>query len=653
LMKARFKAKISTKLVISLMSVVAISGISSVVISRNVINKNVVGQAYDDVRSHLNTSLHFYNERVQIIYLFINHLSSLGYLQTAILQNNRPLLIEKLLEVKKELNIDIMTITDARGRVIVRANSYESYGDDVSSDPYVQYVLENKKSCSGTDIVTREQLLLESKKLADQAYIRVIPTLRARPKDKIFETNGMCKKAAAPIFSNGRLIGVIYGAKLLNKNFEMVDSIKKLLFKEERIGGYEIGTITIFMDDLRISTNVMNTRGERAVGTQVSEEVYRKVFEQENVWLDKAFVVDQWYLSGYSPIYDLNHNVVGILYVGILEEKYNQIKRNATIFSLMVVLITFVVAAALSVYLIRDIITPIRYLVTASKQLAEGNFIRKLEVTSSDEMGYLCLTFNKMIDAIAERDRKLKEQTEMQMAQSEKLASLGRLASGIAHEINNPLTGVLSYSTVLYEEIKDPGYRADLKVIIDETLRCRDIVKGILDFARETKIDKRPGNINKIITELFSILEKHINFQNIRIKKDLAEYLPEFNIDINQIKSVLNNLAVNAADAMHDGGDLAISTRYDEANGKIIVKVSDTGIGIKEEDLSKIYDPFFTTKETGKGTGLGLSVTYSIVQRHNGTIRVESMVGKGTTFTIEFPVDTGGNTVGSMTKAVN
>ncbi len=178
-------------------------------------------------------------------------------------------------------------------------------------------------------------------------------------------------------------------------------------------------------------------------------------------------------------------------------------------------------------------------------------------------------------------------------------------------------------------------------------------MKGILDFARETKIDKRPGNINKIIIELLSILEKHITFQNIRIKKDLAENLPEFNIDANQIKQVLNNLAVNAADAMHDGGDLTISTRFDEANGKIIVKVSDNGIGIKEEDLSKIYDPFFTTKETGKGTGLGLSVTYSIVQRHNGTIRVESTVGKGTTFTIEFPVDTGGNIVGSITKAAN
>jgi two-component system NtrC family sensor kinase len=634
------------------MLVVTISGISSVFISQYVINKNVLGQAYDDVRSHLNTAIHIYNERVQIIYLFMNHLSSLGYLQTAILQNNRPLLVEKLKEVKKELEIDIMTITDVRGKVIARANNFENYGDDISGDLFIKYVLENKKSCSGTDIISREELLRESKRLADQAYIRVIPTPHARPIDKNFEENGMCKVAAAPIFSNGRFIGVIYGAKLTNNNFGLVDRIKKLLFKDETIGGYDIGTVTIFMDDIRISTNVKRSDGRRAVGTQVSEEVYDKIFKEKKVWLDKAFVVNNWYLSGYSPIYGIDHKVIGILYVGILEEKYNQIKWNATLFALMVILITVGIAVLLSVYLIRNIITPIRYLVTASRQMTLGN-IEKIDVISTDEMGYLCMTFNTMIDAIAERDRKLKEQTEMQMAQSEKLASLGRLASGIAHEINNPLTGVLSYSTVLYEEIKDPGYRSDLKVIIDETLRCREIVKGILDFARETKIDKRPGNINKIIIELFSILEKHITFQNVSIKKDLAENLPEFNIDINQMKSVFNNLAVNAADAMHDGGELTITTRYDEANRKIIVKVSDTGIGIREEDLSKIYDPFFTTKETGKGTGLGLSVTYSIVQRHNGTIRVESTVGKGTTFTIEFPVDTGGNTEGSVTKAAN
>ncbi len=642
-MKAPFKAKISTKLVISLMSVVAISGISSIFLSRFIIINNVVGQAYEEMQSHLNTARHIYNERIQVIYLFINHLSSLGYLQAAILQNNRPLMVEKLAEVKKELGLDIMTITDSNGRVMARANSFGSHGDDISNDRFVRYVLENKKSCSGTDIIPRDHLIREGKNLADQAFIRLIPTPRARPVDKVFEVNGMCLKAAAPVMSGGRFIGVIYGAKLLNKNYEMVDGIKKLLFKDERIGGFDIGTLTIFMDDIRISTNVKKSDGRRAVGTQVSMEVYRQVFEHGKVWLDKAFVVNSWYISGYSPIFNIDRKVIGILYVGILEEKYNQITRHATIVSLMVILISIGVAALLAIYLIRGIITPIQQLVAASMQMAEGNYIKKIDIISTDEMGYLCETFNRMIDAIAERDRKLKERTEMQIVQSEKLASLGRLASGIAHEINNPLTGVLSYSIALSEEIQDPRHQEDLKVIIDETMRCREIVRGILDFARETRLDKRPGDINKIIVELLAILEKHLNFQHIRIKKDLAENLPEINIDANQIKSVFNNLALNAVDAMHNGGDLTIRTRYDEANKKIVATVSDTGMGIKAENLMKIFDPFFTTKETGKGTGLGLSVTYGIVQRHNGTIRVESTEGKGTVFTVEFPVDTGDN----------
>jgi two-component system NtrC family sensor kinase len=510
----------------------------------------------------------------------------------------------------------------------------------VRDDSFVSYVIENRKACSGTGIITRDHLVRESPKLAEQAHMEVIPTPRARLINKKYETNAMCMKAAAPVVSGGRLIGVIYGAKILNKNFELVDRIKNLLFKDTRIDGYEIGTVTIFMDDLRISTNVKNSDGKRAVGTQVSEEVYNRVFERGKLWLDKAFVVNNWYISGYSPIYNIHNKVIGILYVGILEEKYNLMKRNATIFALLVTLITAFIAIILSVYLIKSIITPIQSLVVASKEIARGNYCRMSEPSSRDEIGYLCMTFNKMIDAIAERDRKLKEQTELQMVQSEKLASLGRLASGIAHEINNPLTGVLTYSTILYDELEDARSRADLKVIIDETLRCREIVKGILDFARETKIERQPGDINKVINDSLSILEKHVHFQNIRIKKYLSENLPVINIDTNQIKSVINNLAVNAADAMHDGGELIISTVYDADRKKIVARVSDTGIGIKEENLSKIFDPFFTTKETGKGTGLGLSVTYGIVQRHNGTILVDSTVGSGTTFTIEFPVET-------------
>lgn len=638
-MKARFKAKLSTKLVASLMSVVIISGVSSAIISRNVINKNVVGQAYEEVRSHLNTAHHMYNERVMVIDLLIRHISSLGYLQAAILQNNRYLLGEKLKEVKNELNIDIMNITDANGRIIVRANNFAMFGDDMSGDHLVRRVIDTGKPVYGTDVSTRDDLLKESPELANRAAIRVVKTPYARPMKKEFVENGMCLKAAAPVFSGGQLIGVIYGAKVLNNSFDLVDGIKKLLFRDEQIGGYELGTVTIFMDDIRISTNVKNSDGNRAVGTQISEEVYKRVFEQGRIWLDKAFVVNNWYISEYSPIRNIDGKAVGILYVGILEEKYNIIKRNAAIFSLLVVIITASIGIALSIYLVRSIIIPLRALVGASKDLAKGNYC-KIDVESSDEMGYLCKTFNTMIDALSEHERKLKEQTQMQMVQSEKLASLGRLASGIAHEINNPLTGVLSYSTALYDEVTNPSHREDLKVIIDETLRCRDIVKGILDFARETKIEKQPANLNKVITDVMSLLERHVNFQNIQVKKDLAENLPEISIDVNQVKSVFNNLAVNAADAMHEGGILTIKTGYEEVRKRIVIDISDTGVGIEPKNLSRIFDPFYTTKETGKGTGLGLSVTYGIIERHGGTISVESTVGEGTTFRIEFPVDT-------------
>jgi len=637
-MKARFKAKLSTKLVASLMSVVIISGVSSAIISRNVLTKNVVGQAYEEVRSHLNTANYMYNERVMRIDLLIRHLSSLGYLQTAILQNNRPLLSEKLKEVKSELGIDIMNITDASGRIIVRANNFELSGDDMSGDRLVRSVIETKKPVYGTDLCTREDILKESKALADQAAIRVVQTPHALPVKKEVVENGMCLKAAAPVFSGGQLIGVIYGVKLLNNSFELVDRIKTLLFRDEKVGGYELGTVTIFMDDIRISTNVKNSDGSRAVGTQISEEVYEKVFEQGQIWLDNAFVVNNWYISEYSPIRNIDGVVVGILYVGILEEKYNIMKRNAAIFSILVVIITAFIGIILSMYLVRSIITPLRSLVSASKDLAKGNYC-KINVDSTDEMGYLCRTFNTMIDALSDHERKLREHTQMQIVQSEKLASLGRLASGIAHEINNPLTGVLSYSTTLYDEVTNPAHKEDLKIIIDETLRCREIVKGILDFARETKIEKQPANLNKVITDVMSLLERHVNFQNIKIKKDLAENLPEISIDVNQVKSVFNNLAVNAADAMHEGGSLTIKTDYDAVRKRIVITVSDTGIGIEQKNLSRIFDPFYTTKETGKGTGLGLSVTYGIIERHGGSIRVDSTVGEGTSFTVEFPVD--------------
>jgi len=222
------------------------------------------------------------------------------------------------------------------------------------------------------------------------------------------------------------------------------------------------------------------------------------------------------------------------------------------------------------------------------------------------------------------------------LIQSEKLASLGRLASGIAHEINNPLTGILTFSSLLLEDLEKSEYKDDIATIVDETKRCRDIVRGLLDFARETKSEKELLNINKIISETMTILRKHVNFQNITIKMNLDAAMPDSGMDKNQMRSVINNLAINAADAMPDDGVLSIISKF--IDNEIIIEISDNGIGIDEETLNKIFDPFFTTKETGRGTGLGLAVIYGIVDRHRGKIEVASTINVGTTFTVKMPL---------------
>ncbi len=242
-----------------------------------------------------------------------------------------------------------------------------------------------------------------------------------------------------------------------------------------------------------------------------------------------------------------------------------------------------------------------------------------------------------MVDAIEERDRQLKDLAERTILKSEKLASIGRMASGIAHEINNPLTGVLTYSSLLLEDMKGTPYEEDLKVIRDETLRCRGIVRGILDFARDTKSERAPADLNEIIGDALRILEKHVTFHNVEIVRDLDPSLPPVNVDAGEIRSVINNLAVNAADAMPQGGRLTIRSFVEPGTGMIVVSVADTGVGISEENLAKIFEPFFTTKDRGQGTGLGLAMTYGAIQRHGGLIDVQSKVGAGTEFIIKLP----------------
>ena len=238
-------------------------------------------------------------------------------------------------------------------------------------------------------------------------------------------------------------------------------------------------------------------------------------------------------------------------------------------------------------------------------------------------------------------EKKLQE-THVQLVSSEKMASLGKLAAGIAHEINNPLGGILIYSSLMKEDLseEDPR-RADLDRIVQEAGRCKEIVKSLLEFARQTEPKLEPTDINRAINDGLFFLVNQALFYNIQIIKKFDPFLPFVRGNASQLKQVFMNIIVNAAEAMHGSGTLSITTSPAPDRKTVFVEFTDTGEGIPEENLTRIFDPFFTTKEVGKGTGLGLATSYGIIEDHGGKINARSKVGEGTTFTIELPIHQG------------
>jgi len=234
------------------------------------------------------------------------------------------------------------------------------------------------------------------------------------------------------------------------------------------------------------------------------------------------------------------------------------------------------------------------------------------------------------------------QETHLQLVSSEKMASLGKLAAGIAHEINNPLGGILIYSSLMMEDLPEEDQkRGDLARIVQEAGRCKEIVKSLLEFARQTEPKMEPTDINRAINDGLFFLVNQALFHNIQIVKKLDSFLPFVRGNASQLKQVFMNIIVNAAEAMHGSGTLTITTSPAPDRKTVLVEFTDTGEGIPEENVTRIFDPFFTTKEVGKGTGLGLATSYGIVEDHGGKIGVRSKVGEGTTFTIELPVHQG------------
>jgi two-component system NtrC family sensor kinase len=294
------------------------------------------------------------------------------------------------------------------------------------------------------------------------------------------------------------------------------------------------------------------------------------------------------------------------------------------------------------------VLRPVAALVEGTRRVAEGDLTTVIPVTANHELGDLAKAFNAMTQRVSE--------TQRQLTQADKLASVGRLAAGIAHEINNPLTGVLTYASLLAKRYEGEGQTsADLEVIVRETKRCRQIIRELLDFARPTPPARKPTDINEVVRRALAVVANQLTESKVGLDLYLESDLPEANAQGNQIQQVLVNLLINAADAIGpEGGRIRVVTgvaqvmpvgeeaiHWDSgARPMVEIRVEDTGCGIPAEALPHIYEPFFSSKGT-KGTGLGLAVSWGIIESHEGTIGVQSEPGQGTRFTVRLPLAPG------------
>jgi two-component system NtrC family sensor kinase len=649
------RPSLRTKLILSFLIVIVIGGLISLAVGQRLVRNVLIGQSQAKVKHDLASAWMVFDEKLNDIKDIVSLTAARESLQEAIKNDNRDLLLRYLNRVRNQYGLDILTLTDSQGTTIVRTRNPEVTGDSQAQDEIVRQALQPNVVAS-PEIVARSELLKEGKDLAERAYLEFIPTPKAAPRPENKETSGMMLKAAATVISeNDEPLGVLYGGILVNRNYEIVDRVKGTVFKEEKYKGVETGTATIFQGDLRISTNVTDLEGQRAIGTRISEEVKRAVLDVGRSWYDRAFVVKDWYITAYEPIKNIEGEIIGILYVGTLEKPYldtaNRVMLTFTILALLCVVFLLIILY----FATTSIIQPVQKMVAATHQIADGDLNHKVEIQSQDEIGELASAFNQMAEKLKTANRELvdwgttlekkveertKELVEMQarLVQSEKLAGLGKLAAGIAHEINNPLGGILIYSHLLLEESKkDTSAYENLKKIVKETTRCKNIVKGLLEFSRPKEPEMMMTDINDAVLRAMAIFEPQALFHNIEVRKELSE-LPRIVADSSQLQQVFTNIIANAAEAIAGNGILTIRTSLDKQTDRIKVEFTDTGHGIKPEDMTRLFEPFFTTKEVGKGTGLGLAISYGIVQKHQGSIEVRSKVGKGSTFTVILPV---------------
>jgi two-component system, NtrC family, sensor kinase len=575
--------------------------------------------------------------------------------------------IAEFLESQREiLGLDFLYMADATGQYSSPAD--KRYFEHFADWPVV------KSATSGTarteiDLFSGPDLEVFSPELAARARIDLVPTKAAVPTDRTVESRGMVVHTAAPFDVDGKQ-GALVAGILLNRNLDFIDTINDLVYPAASLTDGSRGTATLFLEDVRISTNVRLFENVRALGTRVSAIVRSTVLDQGQVWLDRAFVVNDWYISAYEPIVDSRGARIGMLYVGFLDTPF----RTAKTRTLWITVAALLAAVALSVPIFlrwaRGIFRPLEGMLKTIGKVEAGELGARTGWTrTDDEIGRVATHLDDLLGQIQERDGRLRglaaelndrvkertrelsdankrlEATTKQLVVSEKLAAIGEITAGIAHEINNPMAVIQGNIDVVRQELgaTTKDVETELRLIDEQVHSVNVLVSKLLQFARpEEYSDVIELQVPDDALSDCLVLVHHL-MSKVRIEVNRSQNaMGAVSMNRTELQQVLINLIVNAIHAMPDGGALCLATKNEVIDGAkgITIKVKDTGKGMSKDVLDKIFDPFFTTKQS-EGTGLGLSISQTIITRYGGTIRAKSKPGVGTEFLIWLPLSEG------------
>ncbi|MBF0552128.1 MAG: cache domain-containing protein, partial [Deltaproteobacteria bacterium] len=570
------RLSLRNRIFLNFVLVIALFAIVGAVMGTFFINRTTVEEEQRRVNVDLRSAWSVINGKFNELSILVSVLGT-GKRVAGVYQESDSAAYRASLEAARmQFGLDFLGLTDDRGQAILRTRSPYQTGDEIANDPFVNAALKGQAT-SGFQLLSPERLNLEGSDLPERAFTVFEPTPKAKNRAKTSEKSGMVMVAAAPVRDQkGTILGVIYAGILLNRNHDLVDHIRSIVFEGKLLDGRPIGTVTVFQWDVRVATNVILPNGNRALGTRVSAEVYDKVLENNNSWCSRAFVVTDWYISSYDPIHDVTGKVIGILYVGVLAKKYDQIRQDLWKIYGGLSFVAVILVVLVGVFFARRLTGTVGRLAEAAGRIAGGELnLQVPEHKADDELRDLTRAFNSMAGRLRDRGERRKaaqdelEQTNRALHQvnQDYLDMLGF----VSHELKNTLGVIFTSARTLDAGLAGP-LNANQVVLVQGIFRNIDTAGSMpriyLDLTRiekgELRVQLQPMDlvtdvVNPVLEELKPVAEQ----RGIRITGALPENLP-LPGDVTLLRVVYKILLDNALKYGREGGQIKLGYLEEE-----------------------------------------------------------------------------------------